>query len=75
MKMPIKFRQSTFGPLAEIDAVREALPDIAIALDQLVAAVAAARAENAVAKATGGPTLLTIDGPGIRVTITNGHAG
>lgn len=75
--MPIKFHQSTFGPRAELNDIRGALPEIAAALDTLVAAVAAARVKNAVAKATGGPSLLTIDGPGIRVTILNGngHAG
>ena len=75
--MPIKdLRKSTFGPMAELDDIREFLPEIAIAIDALVVAVAAARAEKAMAKATGGPSLLTFVTHGLRVTMSsNGHAG
>lgn len=75
--MPIpNLRQSSFGPRVAIEDARGWLPQIVTALDLLVTAVQAELANGAVAKATGGPELLTIDGPGIRVTITrNGHGG
>ncbi len=72
-KFPV--RQSSCGPVAQLEDVRESLPEIASAIDALIAAVARARAANAVKEAAG-TSFITIDGPeNIRVFIGNGHAG